>query len=108
MSRDLSRREFMGALELYNLKDNIGEQKNLAKTLPEKTKALHKLMLSWRKALNAPVPNEPNPDYAPGMAMPQPVVYRCNRVCGSTTEERQPQERNVAPPLRHALVVCNS
>ena len=52
-----------GALELYNLKDDLGEQKNLAETLPEKTKELHKLMLTWRKTLNAPVPTELNPEY---------------------------------------------
>ncbi len=54
-----------GALELYNLKDDLGERKNLAETLPEKTKELHKLMLDWRKNLNAPVPTELNPDYDP-------------------------------------------
>ncbi len=52
-----------GALELYNLRDDIGEQKNLAETLPEKAKELHKLMLAWRKTLNAPVPTELNPEY---------------------------------------------
>jgi arylsulfatase A-like enzyme len=54
-----------GALELYNLKDDISEQKNLAQTLPEKTKELHNLMLTWRKTLNAPVPTELNPEYDP-------------------------------------------
>jgi len=54
-----------GALELYNLKDDIGEQKNLAEALPDKTAELHKLMLTWRKALNAPVPTELNPEYSP-------------------------------------------
>ncbi len=52
-----------GALELYNLRDDIGEQKNLAETLPEKARELHKLMLTWRKTLNAPVPTELNPEY---------------------------------------------
>ena len=54
-----------GALELYNLKDDIGERKNLADSLPEKTAELHKLMLAWRKAVNAPVPTKHNPDYNP-------------------------------------------
>ncbi len=54
-----------GTLELYNLKDDIGERKNLAQTLPKKTKELHNLMLAWRKALKAPIPTEPNPDYNP-------------------------------------------
>jgi hypothetical protein len=54
-----------GALELYNLKDDISEQKNLAELMPEKTKELHKLMLAWRKKVNAPVPTKLNPDYNP-------------------------------------------
>ncbi|MFH1717907.1 MAG: sulfatase, partial [Planctomycetota bacterium] len=54
-----------GELELYNLADDISEQKNLAAAMPEKTRELHNLMLTWRKELNAPVPTEPNPDYNP-------------------------------------------
>jgi arylsulfatase A-like enzyme len=54
-----------GALELYNLKDDIGEQKNLAELMPDKTRELYKQMLVWRKAVNAPVPTELNPDYNP-------------------------------------------
>ena len=54
-----------GALELYNLKEDIGERMNLAKVKPEKTRELHKLMLVWRKATNAPVPTELNPEYNP-------------------------------------------
>jgi len=54
-----------GALELYNLRDDIAEQNNLAEIMPEKTSELHKLMLAWRKAVNAPVPTELNPDYNP-------------------------------------------
>ena len=54
-----------GALELYNLKNDIAEQNNLAEIMPEKTSELHKLMLAWRKAVNAPVPTELNPDYNP-------------------------------------------
>ncbi|MBN2315298.1 MAG: sulfatase [Sedimentisphaerales bacterium] len=52
-----------GALELYNLKDDIGEKKNLANVMPDKTKELHQLMLAWRKATNAQVPTKPNPEY---------------------------------------------
>ena len=54
-----------GTLELYNLKDDIAEQNNLAGVMPEKTSELHKLMLAWREAVNAPVPTELNPDYNP-------------------------------------------
>lgn len=54
-----------GALELYNLADDIAEQNNLVDTIPEKAAELHQLMLAWRKAVNAPVPIELNPDYNP-------------------------------------------
>ena len=43
-------------LELYNLKDDIGERTNLAEKMPEKTKELHAKMLVWREAIKAPMP----------------------------------------------------
>ncbi len=52
-------------LELYNLRDDLGEQNNLAETMPDKTRELHALMQSWRDSLNAPVPTELNPEYDP-------------------------------------------
>ena len=54
-----------GGLELYNLKDDVGERNNLAEKMPEKTKELHKIMLRWRKELSAPVPTEKNPRHDP-------------------------------------------
>ena len=50
-------------LELYNLKDDIGEAKNLAKTMPDKTRALHQRLLAWRKSVKAPVPTKANPKF---------------------------------------------
>lgn len=52
-----------GRLELYNLKDDIGESKDLAKSRPEKTRELHTLLQAWRKSVKAPVPTEKNPAY---------------------------------------------
>jgi arylsulfatase A-like enzyme len=54
-----------GRLELYNLEDDLSEKNNLAETMPEKTKQLHKLMLKWRKSVKAPIPTEKNPLYDP-------------------------------------------
>lgn len=54
-----------GSLELYNLAEDIGEQRNLATQLPEKTKDLHRLMIEWRQSLQAPVPVEKNPLFNP-------------------------------------------
>lgn len=54
-----------GRLELYNLDDDIGETKNLAEMLPEKTKELHAKMIAWRKQVSAPMPT-PNKPASPG------------------------------------------
>ena len=54
-----------GGLELFNLKDDVGEQNNLADKLPDKVKQLHAALSAWRKEVNAPVPTTPNPKYDP-------------------------------------------
>ncbi len=54
-----------GRFELYDLREDIGETRNLADSMPEKVKELHGIMLAWRKEINAPVPSEPNPLYDP-------------------------------------------
>lgn len=53
-------------LELYNLKDDIGEKNNLAEKNPEKVEELLAILKSWQKKTNAPIPTELNPDYNPG------------------------------------------
>jgi len=45
-----------GGLELYNLAEDIGEQKNLARAMPGKTRDLHEQLKAWREATNAPMP----------------------------------------------------
>lgn len=52
-----------GRLELYNLKDDIGESKNLAESQPQKVKDMHQALIKWRKSVNAQVPTELNPEY---------------------------------------------
>ncbi len=52
-----------GALELYNLKEDIGETTNLATQLPEKAQELLTQLEDWRKQIGAPVPVNPNPEY---------------------------------------------
>jgi arylsulfatase A-like enzyme len=54
-----------GKIELYNLKDDLGEKHNLAETMPEKAEELHQTLIEWRKNIKAPVPTEKNPDYDP-------------------------------------------
>jgi arylsulfatase A-like enzyme len=50
-----------GRLELYNLRDDIGEKNNLATSMPEKTRELHNRLIAWRKEINAPLPMPNNP-----------------------------------------------
>lgn len=52
-----------GDLELYNLKEDIGEQNNLVDKYPEKAKQLHNRLKKWRQKVNAPVPKKLNPKY---------------------------------------------
>ena len=42
-----------GRTELYNLKEDIGEQKNLAKDMPEKVKAMRSNLHKWYKDVDA-------------------------------------------------------
>lgn len=51
-----------GRLELYNLRDDIGESRNLAKERPDKTKELHDMMIAWRRTVNAPMPTPHRPE----------------------------------------------
>jgi arylsulfatase A-like enzyme len=44
-------------LELYNLKDDIGEKHNLATANPGKSQELHKKLAQWRQELKAPMPH---------------------------------------------------
>ncbi len=43
-------------LELYNLKDDLGEKNNLAEKMPDKAKELHAMMIAWRKDVGAKMP----------------------------------------------------
>jgi arylsulfatase A-like enzyme len=54
-----------GGIELYNLREDIGELTNLAEQMPEKVKELHDIMRAWREDVNAPVPTKLNPRYDP-------------------------------------------
>ena len=51
------------SIELYNLKDDIAEQNNLAQINTRKRDELLKELIDWQKNLKAPVPTNPNPEY---------------------------------------------
>ncbi|WPP51817.1 hypothetical protein [Catalinimonas niigatensis] len=50
-------------LELYNLKEDVGEKRNLAMKNPEKAKALYSLLQNWLEKTKAPISTELNPAY---------------------------------------------
>ena len=52
-----------GQLELFNLKKDVSETKDLARSNPGKLKALHEKLLAWRKEVNAIMPT-PNPRFS--------------------------------------------
>ncbi|WP_372949742.1 sulfatase [Mariniphaga sp.] len=49
-------------IELYNLKDDLGEEKDLSEAHPEKAEELKQLLHQWRKDVGAQMPY-PNPAY---------------------------------------------
>ncbi|MFO7900849.1 MAG: sulfatase [Planctomycetota bacterium] len=53
-----------GRLELYHLRDDIGEENDLAGSHPARTKELHEMLRTWRDYVEAKIP-QPNPDYEP-------------------------------------------
>ena len=53
-----------GSVELYNLKNDISERRNLTAEMPEKAAELREMLHNWRKAMDARMPT-PNPDYKP-------------------------------------------
>jgi arylsulfatase A-like enzyme len=50
-----------GRLELYNLKEDLGEKNDLAGTNPAKARELQRLLADWRKGVDAQMPS-PLPD----------------------------------------------
>ena len=56
-----------GALELYNLRADLGEESNVAASFPDRTKAMHAALKAWRKAVQAQMPQR-NPGYDPARA----------------------------------------
>jgi hypothetical protein len=58
-----------GRLELYNLRDDLGENHNLAPTLTSTSDSLRTKLKTWRKSLDAQM-MDPNPDYDGSEAAP--------------------------------------
>jgi arylsulfatase A len=50
------------SVELYNVRDDIGEARNLAAKMPDKARAMRTRLDAWLKDINPEMP-KPNPDY---------------------------------------------
>jgi arylsulfatase A-like enzyme len=72
-----------GKLELYNLKDDLGETKDLAKTDPDKVKELHHLLVDWRKSVGAQMPTA-RPEHA---LVPGEPALASGQIAASEPEE---------------------
>ena len=51
-----------GRLELYNLAEDAGENRDLSREMPGRRNELHRLLKEWRTSVGAQMPT-PNPDY---------------------------------------------
>ena len=52
-----------GELELYHLKEDVGESTNLSHQFPAMTRRLHESMQAWRRETNAAIPSVANPSF---------------------------------------------
>jgi hypothetical protein len=62
-------------VELYNLRDDPGEQNDLATRMPDKVQVLRERLHNWRKAVGAQMPT-PNPRYDPSKPQHIPMPPR--------------------------------
>lgn len=53
-----------GRLELYDLRQDIGENLNLVDKQPKEVARLHRVLTEWREGIEAKIPH-PNPEYVP-------------------------------------------
>lgn len=63
-------------VELYNLKDDIGEQNDLSKQLPEKTKQLTTLLHEWHSNVGAELTLKKGPPQDVAAKKPKPQTQK--------------------------------
>jgi len=64
------------AVELYNLKDDIGERNDLASSNTAKRDELLDELLAWQESVKAPLASQPNPKYRPGSSRDKKPVRK--------------------------------
>lgn len=45
-----------GHIELYDVKEDVGQRRDLAREQPEKARELHERLIAWRESIGAPMP----------------------------------------------------
>ncbi|CAG5067720.1 N-acetylgalactosamine-6-O-sulfatase [Dyadobacter sp. CECT 9623] len=65
-SGDFKLHEFYedGRVEMYNIREDIGETKDISKSNPAKAKELKDKLDAWKTETNAPVPSKLNPEFS--------------------------------------------
>ena len=58
-------------MELYNLRDDPGERRDLARTMPDKARALAADLDAWQRETKAAIPTLANPAYDPRAERPR-------------------------------------
>jgi arylsulfatase A-like enzyme len=65
-----------GRLELYYLREDPGERKDLSASMPDKVQKLHAQLASWRETIAAPMPTPHDPRSAPDAKPERPKRKR--------------------------------
>lgn len=60
-----------GRVELYDLADDPGEQRNLVASMPDKARALLATLHAWQRETKAAIPREANPAFDPRAERPR-------------------------------------
>ncbi len=60
-----------GHVELYNLRDDPGERRDLARTMPDKARMLTAALHAWQQDTKAAIPTQANPAYDPQADRPR-------------------------------------
>lgn len=81
-----------GHLELYNLREDIGEEKNLASQFPEKVAEMHALLKKWREEIKAPMPTPHTPEAGAQARQPDTPPGRAQGRRQQVKRQAQPQE----------------
>jgi arylsulfatase A-like enzyme len=76
-----------GRIELYNLRDDIGQTNNLSAKRPDKAKELHARLTAWRREINAPMPTNNSGQGQPAKAGKGKKGKRQQPQAGSGTDK---------------------